>query len=154
MPPASLHRHTTPATVSRMKVIETFSFLIASKMEVDRKLSHNPSSYSIKIIFCTDFRADTLTCQIIKDFKADISLCLACTFLAISVCPRTLSQSSLPASKKTYIFYRVLSENKGIQCLSDFLFTLTYHHYVRSVNIFHMLAKAVPPFQHLQDLST
>lgn len=41
-----------------------------------------------------------------------------------------------------------------MQGLSDILFTLIYHHWVRFVNIFHMLAKAIPQFQHLQDPST
>lgn len=72
-------------------------------------------------------------------------------FLQISL-PSNMP-SSLPASKGAYIFSWVLSENKGMQGLSDILFTLIYHHCVRSVNIFHMLAKAIPPFQHLQDLS-
>lgn len=122
-------------------------------MEVDRKLSHNPSSYSTKIRFCTDFRGDILTCEFIKDFKADVSLCLTCIFFPRAVCPPTSSHSSPPASRDVYFFW-VLSENKRMQCLSDILFTLMYHHRVRTVNIFHMLAKAISPFQHLQDLST
>lgn len=40
-----------------------------------------------------------------------------------------------------------------MQCLSDVLFTLIYHHRIKPVNIFHMLTKAIPPLQQLEDLS-